>query len=310
MSFFNRLKQGLKKTSTKLTASLKNVFVHKKLTAETLDELEEVLITSDLGVTVTERIIQKVKSEKFEKDITIEEIKEIIANEIIDILSPCCRELTLQNNTPHVILIAGVNGTGKTTTIAKLAKRFQDEKKKVHLAAADTFRAAAIDQLKVWGERLKIPVYSSHEGADPASVAYQGYQSAKNSEQADVLMIDTAGRLHNKQYLMDELDKIVRVLKKIDPSLPHEAILVLDATTGQNALNQVEVFSKTIPLTGLILTKLDGTARGGIVVAIAEKYKLPLYAIGIGEGFDDLQAFDAKTFAQSLVGIGNDENDI
>jgi len=308
MSFLSRLKQGLKKTSTKFTSSLKNVFVHKKLNAQTLDELEEVLITSDLGVAVTERILAKVKAQKYEKDISIEEVKRIIADEMIAILAPCAQVFSLEkySEPPCVIVMAGVNGAGKTTTIAKLAKHFQGQGKNVQLAAADTFRAAAIDQLKVWGERLDIPVHSAQEGADPASVAYKAYELAKK---ADLLMIDTAGRLHNKQYLMDELEKIGRVLKKIDIALPHEVILVLDATTGQNAMNQVDIFSKTIPLTGLILTKLDGTARGGIIVAIADKYKLPIYAIGVGESFEDLQPFDAKTFAESLVGLDDNESE-
>ncbi len=300
MRFFDKLKQGLKKTSSKLSEGLKTVFIHKKLNASTLEELHDLLIMSDLGASVSDKIIHTLKSQKFDKDITVDDVKNIIVDEITRILEPFAHTIPLQKQNPCVILIAGVNGTGKTTTIAKLAHHWKNQGHDVRLAAADTFRAAAVEQLEVWANRLNIPLYKSHEGADPASVVFRAFESSKD---ADILIIDTAGRLHNKKYLMDELEKIHRVLKKINPGLPHEAIIVLDATTGQNALQQVEFFSKTIPLTGLILTKLDGTAKGGIVVALAERYKLPIYAIGIGENYDDLQAFDAREFAKSLVDL-------
>ena len=302
MSFFAKLKQGLKGTSTKLSEGLKAVFVYKKLNQETLDELYDLLLMSDLGIPVSNRIIQAIKSQKFDKDISPDDVKKIIVEEIEAILTPHVATIKLKKDKPTVILVVGVNGTGKTTTIAKLAHSWKQQKYDVRLAAADTFRAAAVDQLEVWASRLKIPLYKSNEGADPASVAFQAYHQ---SQGADVLLIDTAGRLHNKKYLIYELEKISRVLKKIDPKLPHEVIIVLDATTGQNALRQVNVFSKTIPLTGLILTKLDGTAKGGILVALAEQYKLPVYAIGVGEGFNDMQAFDAREFAKSLIGLAS-----
>lgn len=302
MSFFKKLKDGLFKTSSKISEGVKNVFVRKKIDAETLEDLEEVLITADLGVSVVARILDKIKAQKYDRDIEIEAIQKLIAEEITSILSPLTKPLSLDHvhTSPKVILVAGVNGSGKTTTIAKLAKQFVDEKLNVHLIAADTFRAAAVGQLQTWADRVGVSLHKGNENADPASVVFEGYAKGKN---ADIIMVDTAGRLHNKSHLMEELNKIVRVLKKQDEALPHETILVLDATTGQNALQQVEVFSKTIPLTGLIVTKLDGTAKGGIVVAIAEKYKLPIYAIGVGESFDDLQPFNAHDFAHSLVGL-------
>ena len=302
MSFFKRLKEGLFKTSSKISEGVKNVFVRKKVDAETLEDLEELLITSDLGVSATQRIIQSIKSKKYERDADIVDIQKIMAEEIQSLLSPLAVPLDLSpiTDSPKVILVVGVNGSGKTTTIAKFAHQFKSEKENVALIAADTFRAAAVGQLEVWADRIGVTLHKGEEQADPASVVFQGLEKSKK---ATIVMIDTAGRLHNKTHLMEELSKIERVLKKNNPNLPHETILVLDATTGQNALQQVEVFSKTIPLTGLIVTKLDGTAKGGIVVAIAEKYKLPIYAIGVGESFDDLQPFDARTFSLNLVGL-------
>lgn len=302
MSFFKRLKEGLFKTSTKISEGVKNVFIRRKVDAETLEDLEELLITADLGVSATSKIIQAIKAQKYDRDTDIKDIQAIMAKEIEAILAPLARPLDLSRITEHpkVILVVGVNGSGKTTTIAKFASQFKSEKNKVTLIAADTFRAAAVGQLEVWANRISVTLHKGQDQADPASVVFQGLAQHGSS---DIIMIDTAGRLHNKAHLMEELSKINRVLKKHDPALPHETILVLDATTGQNALQQVDVFSKTIPLTGIIMTKLDGTAKGGILVAIAEKYKLPIYAIGVGESFDDLHAFDAHMFSLNLVGL-------
>lgn len=298
MSFFKKLKEGLKRTSAKLSEGLKTVFVKRRLDLEMLDELHDLLLMCDMGVEAADNVISSLRAQKFEKDITIEEVKEFIIEYVESVLTPLTKEIRIRADRPTVILVAGVNGTGKTTTIAKLAQHWKSKKLDVRLAAADTFRAAAIDQLQVWADRLQIPLYTSGEGSDPASVAYQAYKLSKD---ADILLVDTAGRLHNKKYLMDELEKIYRVLKKIDESLPHEVIIIVDATTGQNVLHQIDVFSKTIPLSGLILTKLDGTAKGGILLAIATQYKLPIYALGVGEGFDDMQPFNAREFAKSLV---------
>lgn len=317
MSFFKRLKDGLFKTSTKISEGVKNIFVRKRVTAETLEDLEELLITADLGMTVTKKMIDAVKAKKYHKDIEISEIQSLMAEEVEKILAPLARPLNLfQNNDaaveresadqislenlPNVILVVGVNGAGKTTTIAKYAQHFKEQKKKVLLIAADTFRAAAVDQLEVWAERTGVALHQGKQDADPASVVFEGMRKGKDF---DIVMIDTAGRLHNKTHLMEELRKIRRVLQKINVRYPRETILVLDATTGQNALEQVEAFAQTTPLSGLIMTKLDGTAKGGILVAIAEKYKLPIYAIGVGERADDLQPFDAHMFSLNLVGL-------
>jgi fused signal recognition particle receptor len=309
MSFLKRLKEKLQKSSTKISEGLKNVFVRKKLDQQLLDDLEEILILSDLGYDVSARIIKSLKEQKFNKEVDTNEIKELIAHEIKEILEPFARPIPYkkQKDGPFVLLIVGVNGTGKTTTIAKLAKGFQDNGLNVTLAAGDTFRAAAVEQLEVWSNRLNMALIKpEREGEDPASLAFNAYKQCQKT--ADVLLIDTAGRLHNKNDLMNELSKIHRVLKKIDETIPHEVILVLDATTGQNAHAQVEFFLKSVPISGLILTKLDGTAKGGVVVALAEKYRLPLYALGIGEHFDDLQPFNAHDFAKSLIGV--ETNDI
>lgn len=307
MAFFKkiteRVQERLQKTSSKLSHSLRAVFTHRKLDAQILDDLHDVLITSDFSVNVADKLIEKLRSEKHQKDIDFEAIKEILAHEIESILAPfeCNDPFILSEHAPTVIVMVGVNGTGKTTTLAKLANQFLHDHKTVHMAAADTFRAAAVEQLAVWANRLNVPLSIGNEGSDPASVVYQAYQKAKG--QTDILLVDTAGRLHNKKALMDELQKVHRVLKKIDDALPHHVILVLDATTGQNAIQQVDIFSKTIPLSGIILTKLDGTAKGGILVTLADQFKLPVYALGIGESFDDLQPFQAKIFARSLLGL-------
>lgn len=307
MAFFKKITerfQGrLQKTSSKLSQSLRAVFTHRKLDAETLDDLYDALITSDFSVSVADKLTSKLRTEKHHKEIDFEAIKALLAQEIETILSPfeCENPFVLSDKPPTVIVMVGVNGTGKTTTLAKLAKQFLKDNKSVHMAAADTFRAAAVEQLAVWAHRLNIPISTGVEGSDPASVVYQAYQDAK--VHADILLVDTAGRLHNKTALMDELQKVHRVLKKIDDNLPHHVLLVLDATTGQNAIQQVDVFLKTIPLSGIILTKLDGTAKGGILVTLADQFKLPIYALGMGEGFDDLHPFNAKIFARSLLGL-------
>ncbi|MFM2422754.1 MAG: hypothetical protein RL291_1284 [Pseudomonadota bacterium] len=301
--WFQRLKFGLAKTSAKLADGITGVFTKRKLDADTLDELEDLLLQSDLGIETSMRIIQQLKSTRFGKEVTPEEIKGVLAAEIEKVLEPVAQPMvSVGEGKPHVIMFVGVNGTGKTTTIGKLAAHFQREGRSVVLAAGDTFRAAAIEQLKVWGTRTGAPVVARQIGADAAGLAYDALVQAK-AEDRDLLLIDTAGRLQNKTELMDELEKVVRVIRKQDPSAPHQVLLVLDATTGQNALNQVEVFKDKAGVTGLVMTKLDGTARGGILVAIAAKFKLPVVAIGVGEGVDDLQAFDARAFARAIAGL-------
>ena len=300
--WLSRLKQGLKKSSSALTEGITGIFTKKRLDASTLEELEDLLIMSDLGVSVSARVCDRLSKNRFDKAISAEEVQQALAEEIGDIMQDVARplEINMENN-PHVILMVGVNGAGKTTTIGKLAKQFKAQGKSVMLAACDTFRAAAVEQLKVWGERNDVPVVSGKEGCDAAGLAYDALESAKTSN-TDILLIDTAGRLQNKSYLMDELKKIVRVIKKFDEHAPHDTVLILDATTGQNAVLQTEVFIDLAGVSGLIMTKLDGTARGGVLVACAEKFKLPIHAIGVGESIDDLQAFDPNDFSKMLVG--------
>ncbi|WP_438993053.1 signal recognition particle-docking protein FtsY [Pseudemcibacter sp.] len=300
--WLSRLKQGLKKSSSALTEGITDIFTKKRLDASTLEELEDLLIMSDLGVSVSARVCDRLSKNRFDKAISAEEVQQALAEEIGDIMQDVARplEINMENN-PHVILMVGVNGAGKTTTIGKLAKQFKAQGKSVMLAACDTFRAAAVEQLKVWGERNDVPVVSGKEGCDAAGLAYDALESAKTSN-TDILLIDTAGRLQNKSYLMDELKKIVRVIKKFDEHAPHDTVLILDATTGQNAVLQTEVFIDLAGVSGLIMTKLDGTARGGVLVACAEKFKLPIHAIGVGESIDDLQAFDPNDFSKMLVG--------
>ena len=303
MSFFSKIKSSLTKTSSKLSQNVQSLFTHKKLDNETLDDLSDVLISHDLGVDVARAIVDDVRTQKFDQDVTVDDVKRIMAQTNTNILAPYASDALFKAHfscKPHVIVMLGINGTGKTTTLAKLAHHFQRQGQSVHMAAADTFRAAAVEQLSVWADRLNIPLHQGAPGADPASVAHQAYHNAKD---ADILMVDTAGRLHNKNDLMSELTKIYRVLGKAEVGSPQDVIMVLDATVGQNALAHVEAFLKAVPITGLIITKLDGTARGGIVVALAQKYKLPIYALGMGEGVDDLQPFDAQIFAHSLVGL-------
>ena len=301
-SWFQRLKQGLGKTSGKLADGITGLFTKRKLDAETLDDLEDLLIQSDLGLAMASRITGVIGKGRFEKGITADEVREILAEEVEKVLQPVAKPLTVDAaHRPHVIMMVGVNGTGKTTTIGKLASKFKADGKSVMMAAGDTFRAAAIDQLKVWGERTGTPVIASFVGADSSGLAYEALKQAKDAG-VDILLLDTAGRLQNKQALMEELEKVTRVIKKLDPSAPHDVVLVLDATTGQNALSQVEVFAQRAGVTGLVMTKLDGTARGGILVAIAEKFKLPVHAVGVGEGIDDLQPFGASDFAKAIAG--------
>ena len=302
--WFEQLRQGLSRSSTALTDGLAGVLTKRKLDEETLDELEEVLIKSDLGVAMAERIRARLAKGRHERGLMPDTVREVLAAEVASLLKPLEQPFTFkQGARPHVVLVVGVNGTGKTTTIGKMAHLLRQQGHNVMLAAADTFRAAAIDQLKVWGERAGAEVVAKDVGADPAGVAYEALERAR-AARADVLLIDTAGRLHNKSDLMAELAKIVRVLQKLDKSAPHGVVLVLDATTGQNALAQVKTFQEIAGVTSLVVTKLDGTARGGILAAIAERFGLPISAIGIGEGIDDLKSFDADDFARAIAGLG------
>ena len=302
LGFFSRLKDGLAKSTQKLTGGISAVITRRKLDDVALAELEETLIAADLGPAVAEKIIASFRRTRFGKDVTDAEVRAALAEEIAAILAPVARPLipdpTLR---PHVILVAGVNGTGKTTTIGKLAQLWRDEGLRSVLVAGDTFRAAAVEQLQIWGERVGVKVVAGAAEADPAGLAFDALTEAK-ADGADVLLIDTAGRLHNKSALMEELRKIIRVLRKQDPSAPHSVLLVLDDTTGQNALEQVRVFRDMVDVTGLVVTKLDGSARGGVVVALAEAFGLPVHAVGVGERAGDLRPFDATEFARGLVG--------
>ncbi|MUO79625.1 signal recognition particle-docking protein FtsY [Agrobacterium vitis] len=303
-SWFQRLKAGLFRTSSQLTGQISALFTKRKLDEETLEELEDLLIQADLGVETAMRVTATLSSERYGKDVTGEDVTRIMAAEIVKVLKPVAKPLALDlNHKPHVILVVGVNGTGKTTTIGKLAAKLSGSGLKVMLAAGDTFRAAAIEQLKIWADRTGSTFIGTKLGADAAGLAYDAFEKAK-AEKSDVLIIDTAGRLQNKTELMDELEKIVRVLTKLDPDAPHTVLQTLDATTGQNAMNQVEIFRNVAGVNGLIMTKLDGTARGGILVAIAAKHKLPVYFIGVGEGVDDLEPFEAEDFARAVAGFG------
>jgi len=303
LSWFQRLKAGLFRTSSQLTSQITALFTKRKLDDETLEELEDLLIQADLGVETALRVTDTLASERYGKDVTGEDVTKIMAAEIVKVLKPVAKPLALDlSHKPHVILVVGVNGTGKTTTIGKLAAKLSGSGLKVMLAAGDTFRAAAIEQLKIWADRTGSTFIGTKLGADAAGLAYEAFEKAK-ADKADVLIIDTAGRLQNKAELMAELEKIVRVLGKLDPDAPHTVLQTLDATTGQNALQQVEIFRNVAGVNGLIMTKLDGTARGGILVAIAAKHKLPVYFIGVGEGIDDLEPFEAEDFASAIAGI-------
>lgn len=301
--WLSRLRDGLAKSTKRVTESITGLFTKKKLDQETLNELEDALIQADLGVTVAARLVEKLGKERFGKEVTDEEVRAAFADDIAEILQPVAVPLAIDAaRKPHVVLVVGVNGSGKTTTIAKLASLYRGEGRSVMLAAGDTFRAAAVEQLKVWGDRAGVPVISKPTGADAAGLAYEALERAR-AEKMDVLLIDTAGRLHNKANLMEELAKIVRVIRKLDPDAPHSCLLVLDATTGQNAHAQVETFKTMSPVDALVLTKLDGSAKGGVLVALAEKFKLPVVAIGVGEGIDDLRPFEARAFARGLMGL-------
>ena len=299
---FARLKSGLARSSRSLTEGISGVLTKRKLDQATLDGLEELLIAADLGAHLASQVTERLRRTRMDKEATGEEVRAVLAEEIARSLAPVEQPFVLGPARPFVILVVGVNGGGKTTTIGKLAKRFKDEGKSVVLAACDTFRAAAVEQLKIWGARAGAPVVAREAGADPAGLAFDALALAKK-QNADVLLIDTAGRLHNKAYLMEELQKIQRVLKKADAEAPHAVLLVLDATVGQNALAQAATFRDMIGVTGLAMTKLDGTAKGGVLVPLAEKFKLPVYFIGIGEKEDDLRPFAAKDFARGLAGL-------
>ncbi len=303
MSWIDRLKSGLTRSTAKLSDSLAGLATGTlPLDDARLDEIEEALIAADLGPAVAARIRERLADAKFAKGIDETGLKAAVAAEVSAVLAPVAKPLAITAfPRPHVILVVGVNGSGKTTTIAKLARRFTELDYTVMLAAGDTFRAAAIEQLKIWAGRIGVPVVSGEQGADAPGLAFEALKQAREAG-TDVLIIDTAGRLQNKTGLMDELAKMRRVIQKLSPAAPHDTVLVLDATTGQNALNQIEVFRDVAKITGLVMTKLDGSARGGMLVAAAEKFRLPIHAIGVGEGMDDLRSFDALEFASALAG--------
>jgi fused signal recognition particle receptor len=303
VSWWHRLKSGLARSSSALGEGVTALLTTRKLDAATLEELEDILIQADLGVATASAMADKLREGRFGREIAPDEVKAVLAETVEGVLAPVAVPLALgPASGPQVILVVGVNGSGKTTTIGKLAAKFKAEGRSVMLAAGDTFRAAAIDQLKVWGTRNDVPVFARDAGSDSASLAFDAFTEAR-AKALDVLLVDTAGRLQNKAELMAELEKVVRVLRKIDSAAPHHVLLVLDATTGQNALGQVDIFGKTAGVTGLVMTKLDGTARGGILVAIAAKYRLPVHFIGVGEGIDDLEPFSAREFARAIAGL-------
>lgn len=302
LGFFSRLKQGLSRSTQKLGNNLTSVFTKRRLDEESLEQLEEILITADFGPEVAENVIESFRKTRFGAEVSEQEVKQALATEVAKVLDPVA--VPFQPNPdlkPHVVLMVGVNGTGKTTTIGKMARFYSDQGLKVMMVAGDTFRAAAVEQLQVWGDRVGVPVIAGKPKADAAGLAFEALKRAKN-EQADLVLVDTAGRLHNKSTLMEELTKIIRVMRKFDETAPHSVLLVLDATTGQNAIEQVRIFKEMVDVSGLIITKLDGTARGGIVIALAEKFKLPIHAVGVGEQAEDLRDFSAEEFAKGLVG--------
>lgn len=298
--WLSRLKAGLTRSSSQISDGITGIFRKRKLDRATLDELEELLIRADLGPATAAKLTKELARDRFDKEIPEDEIKGALAESVTEILAPFAKPLVIdRTRKPHVVLIVGVNGSGKTTTIGKLAAHYRREGLSVMVAAGDTFRAAAVEQLKVWSERSGA-IFFAKQTTDAAGLSFDALKTARE-QGVDLLLIDTAGRLHNKEYLMAELDKIVRVIKKLDATAPHDAVLVLDATTGQNALSQVEIFRSRI--SGLVVTKLDGTARGGVLVALAERFGLPVHAIGVGEGIDDLDTFTARDFARSLMGL-------
>ena len=301
-SFLKKLGFGLKKSSAKISGGLSDIFNKRKLDSATLEELEDLLLTSDMGIKATTQLIAEFSKQKQDKNLDFSEISQLLAQKITQILQPCEQPFSVEARKPYVILMVGVNGAGKTTTIGKLAAKLQAEGKKVSFIAADTFRAAAVEQLKVWADRLKISVFSGPNGCDSAGLCYDGLQQAiKNND--DVVFIDTAGRLQNKNGLMDELKKIVKVIQKVIPDAPHSVLLTIDATTGQNALSQIKIFQEIAGVSGLVVTKLDGSSKGGILVAAAQEYKLPIYFIGVGEQIEDLDVFNAADYARSLLGL-------
>ena len=301
--WFARLRAGLAKSSSALTDGINQIFTRRRLDADALDELEELLIASDMGPGVAEEVVEALRRTRFNQEVSPEEIRTALAAEVARLVEPVTKPLNPDPaRKPYVILVVGVNGSGKTTTIGKLARQYRDEGKRVVLAAGDTFRAAAVEQLQIWGQRTGSRVVTRPHGSDAAGLAYDALAEAKN-EGADILLIDTAGRLQNKADLMAELQKLVRSVKKIDPGAPHSVLLVLDATVGQNAHAQAEIFRSVVGVTGVVMTKLDGTAKGGVLVSLAEKYGIPIHLIGIGEGADDLRPFEAYTFARGLVGL-------
>ncbi|HXU59611.1 MAG TPA: signal recognition particle-docking protein FtsY [Verrucomicrobiae bacterium] len=301
--WLGRLAAGLKRTSSRLSEGIAGIFVKRRLDKETLAELEDLLISADLGPATAASLVEELGRDRLDKEIGEQEIREILAGSIAKLLEPVAKPLIPDPaHKPFVVLVVGVNGSGKTTTIGKLAQFYREAGRRVVLAAGDTFRAAAIEQLKIWGERTGATVVAGEPGADPAGLAYDALVQAR-AEGADLLLVDTAGRLHNKAHLMDELAKVIRVLRKLDPTAPHECLLVLDATVGQNAHQQVETFGNLVQVSGLVVTKLDGTARGGVLVALAQRFGLPVRAIGVGERADDLRPFEAASFARSLLGL-------
>ena len=302
LGFLSRLKQGLARSTSRLSEGIGAALTRRRLDDAALEELEDALIAADLGSAVARRVIGEFRRTRFGKDVSEEEIRTALAGQIAQILEPVARPLVIEAaHRPHVVLVVGVNGTGKTTTIGKLALFYKEQGLRTMLVAGDTFRAAAVEQLQVWGERTGAPVIAGAANTDAAGLAYGALESAR-AQQMDLLLVDTAGRLHNKAALMDELGKIVRVLRKLDPAAPHSVLLVLDATTGQNALAQVKIFKELVAVTGLVVTKLDGSARGGVVVALAEAFGLPVHAVGVGEQAGDLRPFSADEFARGLVG--------
>ena len=302
-NWFQKLKTGLFKSSEKISQGVKKIFVNKKLDIQTLNDLEELLIMADLGPSAAEKLTAELANEKFDKNIKPEEVKTFLAKKIEETLVDVAKPLILNNSkTPSVVLVVGVNGTGKTTTIGKLAHQYSSEGKKIMIAACDTFRAAAVEQLQIWAERSNAEFVKSSQGCDSAGLAYEALEKAR-SKKIDVLFIDTAGRVQNRTELMEELAKIIRVIRKLDPESPHHCLLTLDATTGQNAVSQVEIFKEMAEISGLIVTKLDGSAKGGILLSLAEKFSLPVHAVGVGEKIEDLQSFEAQEFAKSLMGL-------
>ena len=303
MNWFSKLKDGLKKSSSKISEGITSIVTKRKLDDDMLEELEELLITADLGVEMAASVTANLAKNRFNQEVSPEEVKEFLAEEIAKTIEPIAQELIIDTSKkPFVLMVVGVNGGGKTTTIGKLANYWKSQGLKVRVAAGDTFRAAAVAQLEAWADRANVPIVVGKENSDAAGLAYSALEISKK-ESDDILIIDTAGRLQNKGHLMEELSKIERVIQKIDPEAPHSCVLVLDATTGQNAHSQVSLFKETVNLTGLALTKLDGTAKGGVLISLAQKHALPVHAIGVGEGINDLRPFNASDFAKGLVGL-------